>query len=448
MRDELGGAPRSPLDAAPRRPPVGPAEPTPWQAGPDEPGRPVLAVLGLCIALVPIVNPKGPGNAGPIDVFMALAVTVALLWALSRGARLRVPYFVPTAAFVTVGLLAAMLSVLPLRSGVAVVQEIFLFCWCAALATVCRTPHALGVVIRTWALSVTAWAAVLVFGVVAGVAAITNAEAGGTRARLFFDHPNMAGNFFMIGMFVVVASGCPRRRWLRYGCVAVLFLAMFYTASNAALLSLVGGAAVAVFLHLRSRTGMVKATAVGAALVVALGAGAVAAPPLLAAAEQSHNPLLRYTVGRSPEAADTRTQTFAQQLEVFGRGELLGIGPAATKHTLDSTFAGQAKEAHNDYLATLVERGPLGVLALVALMGAVGARVVGITRRRLPPGLAAAIPVPAALGGACAAFAITAVTHEVLHYRWFWTLLGLVAAVHLLARPVEATSRTAARSAR
>jgi len=37
--------------------------------------------------------------------------------------------------------------------------------------------------------------------------------------------------------------------------------------------------------------------------------------------------------------------------------------------------------------------------------------------------------------GACAAFALTAVTHEVLHYRWFWMLLALLAALYLLTRP-------------
>jgi hypothetical protein len=46
--------------------------------------------------------------------------------------------------------------------------------------------------------------------------------------------------------------------------------------------------------------------------------------------------------------------------------------------------------------------------------------------------LHAVVPVPAALAGACVAFAATAVTHEVLHYRWLWTLLAIVAALHLL----------------
>ena len=376
-----------------------------------------------------------------------MGVTTTLLWAVRSRARLQFPYFIPVGAFIAVGLAAALFSSVAFRGGTAVAQEIFLFLWCAALATVCRTPRVLAILLRTWGLSATFWAGALIVGVVGGVSLLSGTKHAGTRARLFFDHPNMAGNFFMIGIFLVVASGYPRRRSLRYACCGVLLVATFLTGSNAAMLSLVGGAVVALFLHLKAHRGVVPAIAVLTALGVVLGAAAVyVLPPLVTAAEQSRDPLLRYTLGRSPESADNREAIFADQIDLYQQGDLLGIGPAATKHELGNSFAGVAKEAHNDYLATLVERGPFGLLAVAALMGAVIARISGITRRRMPPWLAAAVPVPAALAGACAAFALTALTHEVLHYRWFWTLLGLLAAVHLLVQPTLQTTRATPRS--
>ena len=449
MGGRFGSAAVGPAAGAAGPPPTaGLSEAAPWQTGSQEPGRGVVVGLGLCIALAPLVSPKGPGNGGPIDLFVAIGVTTALLWAVRRRARLQFPYLIPVTVFVVVGLLSALTSAVAFRGGTAAAQEGFLFLWCASLATVCRTPRALGVLLRTWAVSVTVWGAALILGVVAGIPFLSGTKHAGTRARLFFDHPNMAGNFFMIGLFLVVASGYPRRRSLRYACCVVLLVATFLTGSNAAMLSLVGGGVVAVFLHLKTTRGLVPATAVAAGVLLGLGAGAAyVVPPLVAAAEQSHDPLLRYTVGRSPESADKRGDIFADQLALYERGDLLGIGPAATKHELGSSFAGVAKEAHNDYLATLVERGPVGVLAVAGLMAAVIARIAGIMRRRLTPYLAAAVPVPAALGGACAAFALTALTHEVLHYRWFWTLLGLVAAVHLLAQPGRQEARFGARTA-
>ena len=139
-----------------------------------------------------------------------------------------------------------------------------------------------------------------------------------------------------------------------------------------------------VFLHLKSRRGFVPAIVVATSLLVVLGAGAAyVVPPLVAAAEQSHAPSCA-AVGRSSESADKRGDIFADQIELYERGDLLGIGPAATKNELGSSFAGVAKEAHNDYLATLVERGPIGLLAVATLIAAVIARISGITRRRLP----------------------------------------------------------------
>ncbi|HEV7726770.1 MAG TPA: O-antigen ligase family protein [Modestobacter sp.] len=427
----------APPAATAQQPGRGAGEGTPASAG--EPGRRVLGVLAAAVALTPMVAPKGAHNLAPIDGLIALAVLVAFLWALRRRALVRLPYAVPVTGLVVVGFVAALASVSPLTGGVAMVQELFLFAWCAALVTVCRTPRALGFVLRAWALSATAWAGVLVLAVLAGVNRISGAEGGiGSRAQLFFDHPNMAGNYFMIGAFIVVAAGCPRRLWARILACALLLVAMFFTGSNAALLSLILAGVLAVFLHLRARAGMVKAIAVVTAVVGLLGVGWVEiGSPLVAAATQSDNPLLRYSVGRGERSAEGRSSLFAEQFELYQRGDLLGIGPAGTRDALGAETASAAKEAHNDYLGALVERGPLGALALAGLVGVVGARAVRTTRRPLSPRLAEAVPVPAALVGACAAFAFTALTHEVLHYRWLWILFAMVAALHLLLRQEE-----------
>ncbi|MCA0144869.1 O-antigen ligase [Blastococcus sp. LR1] len=394
----------------------------------------MLAVLCLAIASMPLVNPKAPGNAAPIDAFMALALFVVFAWALRNRVLIRVPYVVPMAGLVLTGLTAALMSLAPTKGAIAVAQEIFLLLWCTAIVAVCRTPRILFLLMRVWVLSATAWAALLVAAVSVGFEPIVGAtEGGGARARLFFDHPNMAGNFFMVTVFIAVAAGYPTRRSARAGAVAVLLLALLMTGSNAALLSLLGGAMVALFLHVRSRSGLVTATATALCLAGGLAAGwFVIGQPLLAAAQQSDNPLLRYSLGRGEASAEGRVDLFASQFELYERGNLLGIGPAGTKEALGASAAQTVKEAHNDYLATLVERGPLGLLALMALVAVIAYRSGAITRRPLPPWLAATVPVPAALVGLCATFALTAVTHEILHYRWFWTTLGLLAAVHLL----------------
>jgi O-Antigen ligase len=428
-----------------------------------EPGRVVLAVVACCIALTPLVVPKGPGRGTPVDLLIGLSCCAAFVWAWRTRAVLRLPYVVPTVALLVAGLIAALVSTAPRLGALAVVQEIFLFLWCAVIATVCRTPRALRVVMRTWALSATAWAALLVTAVVTGQEAVsgvgttaareiaTSTELAGGRARLLFDHPNMAGIYFMAAIFVVVAAGCPRRWWLRVAAVGVLLTALVMTGSNAALGCLAGGAVVALFLHIRARRGLASAAAVLGVLVALLGVAAVEiAPPLIAAAQQSENSFLRYSIGRSSRSADARQTLFVQQFELYARSNLLGVGPSNTRDALRAETASTVKQAHNDYLATLVERGPLGVLALLGLIGTAWVRLAVVTRRVLSPAISTAVPVPAALAGACAAFAATAVTHEILHYRWLWALLGVVAALHLLVRaePEEEAARSWAGSPR
>jgi O-antigen ligase len=309
--------------------------------------------------------------------------------------------------------------------------------------------------------SATAWGGLLVLAVVGHVDAISgggNRVASGTgtlrgssgsgfRARLFFDHPNMAGNYFMIAVFIVLASGYPRRLWLRMSFVLVLVAAMFVTGSNAALLSLVVGGLITLFLHVRVRAGMVTAVAfLATATALSVVVGLTVVEPLVSQAQQSNTSLLKDTVGRSARSATARQSLFEWQFKLYERGDLVGIGPNGTQDALGASAAPAVKEAHNDYLGTLVERGPLGLLAVFWLMAAVLTRCVSFTRRPPPRRLAAVLPVPAALVGACTAFAVTAFTHEILHYRWLYALLGVVAAVYVLDRRESAGSGGSGRS--
>src|SRR3954447_26783245 len=283
----------------------GSAPSVPRSAGP-RPGPAVVAIVVLTLALTPLVNPKGPGHAALVDVLMALSIFSIFAWALRNRVAVRLPYVVPMAGLMLTGLAAALMSVAPTNGILAIAQEIFLLLWCGALVTFCRTPAGLRVVLRAWALSATAWAAVLVLAVAGDVSFLLGTTpGGGGRVRMFFDHPNMAGGYFMIGVFVVVAAGDPRRLWLRSGAVALLLGAVLLTGSNAALLSLGAGGLVTLFLHVLGRSGLIKATAVVSIVVAGLGLGwFTIGAPLLDAAAQSDNSLLRYSLGRADRSAE------------------------------------------------------------------------------------------------------------------------------------------------
>jgi O-antigen ligase len=94
---------------------------------------------------------------------------------------------------------------------------------------------------------------------------------------------------------------------------------------------------------------------------------------------------------------------------------------------LESRQYPYAKEAHDDYLAAITERGALGVLGLTLLFLAVGrrlawsARDVVSGRRRVHLSMSHTV-------GCAAAFATSAMFYEVLHFRQLWVFLALLAA--------------------
>jgi O-antigen ligase len=421
------GLPRhqDPLPAVARRPAVITRPPQ---------DRIPLVLVSMGVALTPLLNPKGPANTSPVDLVLLPAMVMVGLWAGTVRARLHVPYAIPAGGLAVAGLIAALGGIAPITGASAVLQEAFLLAWCAAITSVCRTPRALQVVLRTWCVSATGWAVVVVLVAASGGGRMPGATGGaGGRARLWFDHPNMAGNYFVVALFVILASRYPGRASARALSIAAVLTALLLTGSNSALLCLPIGGLVIVVLRLHSRRGPVPALAVALGLVlVGSAAWSVVGRPIVEAVQRSDTPVVRYSVGRGSRSATDRESLFTAQYELFRDGTLRGIGPSATRKALGASRATRVKEAHNDYLATLVERGPLGIVALLGLIGAVAVRT--MSAQRLSPKWASVVPNPAALTAAMMGFAVTALTHEILHYRHLWALLAALAALHLFGR--------------
>jgi hypothetical protein len=409
-----------------------------------------VVIVALGIALLPLLRPKGPGHIGPEDVIMLVGVLATLLWASATRAKLHVPYAIPVGIMVFAGCLAALFGIAPRAGVTALIQDLFLLCWCAAVMSACRKPASLSIVLRAWSWSAVGWATFLVGAALThhnALAGIGHAEGG--RAQLTFDHPNMAANYFFISIFVVVLSRSPRNRLARVAACAVLLGALVVTGSNAALLGLPIAAGIAGFVAVRRYSDSVVALAVVLTIVLVGGAGAaVLQQRVMEGISRSNNKLVHYSVARSSRSAAARQQLFVQEYELFRTGSLLGRGPASTRAALGSSTSPTVKEAHDDYLATLIERGALGFVGLMLLIGAIVSRAISIDPRRLSAEFRRVLPSTAPLIGALVAMAVSAFTHEVLHYRHLWALLGILAAIHLFGRDKDSPPAAGAGASR
>ena len=401
-----------------------------------------LPVFGVAIAIaaLPLLKPKGPGHMAPVDVIIGAASRLVLVWAASVRTRVRVPYAVPVAVLIIGGAIGGIAGASPNRALVALFQDVFLLAWCAAIATVARTPGALRALLATWAWSSAVWASILVGAAAVHIRAISGiASADGGRARFTFDHPNLAASYFVVSLFVVVLARRPRNPVLRAGAILALLAAIVLAGSNAAFIGLGAGAVVAAAVGASRRFDPLAGVAVfaGACLAAVAMAHLVSISGTAAAVERSDNPYVRYGPARGDRSLRDRVDLFRTELALFQQEPLLGRGPSSTRDSLDELGQGRAKEAHNDYLASLVERGPIGAAGLIFLIVAVGVRLAGTGPRSLSPRWARAAPGSAALAGVAAVLIVSAATHEILHYRHVWALFGLLAALHAWGRSPE-----------
>lgn len=396
-----------------------------------------LGAMVVAVGAMPVIKPGGPGNAAPVDALMGLAITAVFVRVTSPGTSVHVPYLVSTGILLIAGSIAAFAGPVPTEGALALIQDVVLLLWCAAIANLCRSSAALGVILRAWAISSAVWASLLVIGVVSGNDTLSGMTAeNGARATLTFGDANVAANYFFVSLMIVWASGYPGHRLLRFSTYVMLISALLLTGSNGGIAQLGFGASVAWGIEVARRWGTLPALACAAAMLLAAGAMITFVSPadIQSRAAASSFAIIRDGIGRSGESADDRGTLLSETMGLYRDGGVLGRGPRSTKHVLATEQAHRVKEAHNDYIAALIERGILGGIGLAVLIAALLMRSTAVVLRPLAAGFGRSVPRPGPLVGAVLGVLLAGLFYEVLHFRHVWALFGIVAGVHLWGR--------------
>jgi O-antigen ligase len=389
-------------------------------------------------ALLPLVRPPGPGATAPVDALIVVALLAALLWFRASRRPMLFPYAVPAGLLLVGGALGAISGPVPRTSAVALVQDAALLLWFWALINIIgSSSERLRLVLSAWAYSAIAWAFLLILALAGGITAISGQTAAeGARTALTFGNANSAGSYFFISIMVIWATGRPQGRVARTAAYAVLLAALLSTGSNGALIAIMVGTVVACVAGVYRRRGPVAATTALAAVVLA--GVAVTSQFSLADVESrasaSSYAFVRDGVGRSAKTASDRGLLFRESVHLYRTGGPLGSGPGSTKVRLQREHAPRALEAHNDYLAALNERGIVGLLGAVFLLGGIGVQSLSLAGASIGPRISRAVVRPNALAGATAGALVAMTSTEYLHVRHVWTLLALVVAAALVGR--------------
>ena len=421
----------------PQRPP-GAGIPGDWRHA-----NPLVALLGLTVVLLPFLAPAGPGNTAPADIGIVMSIVLGVLWITKEQLPFKVPYAAGVCGLVLGGVFAATVAGAPLGSAIVVAQDVLLLAWCAVLALGRHNPAIIRVTTRAWCLTAAIYSGVMVGAYLLGMKAVAGVSAkDGVRAAYTFGDPNLAGNYLVVSLFIMAACKHPRSPGLRRLGYLLVLTAIVFTGSNGAMLTLLIGSALAFTLTRYRRHGVrdaVAALAVSALIgVVAVGV-VIPKVDLDQIREQAAGsvPLLRDSVGRSGSSTGERAIIVTEGAKLYLQGDATGYGPARTKATLRSTQAPYVKEAHNDYLATLLERGFVGAIGLLLLGIAVLIRCGRLAFGTLPTAYAEAVPRAWLMAVIGPVMAGAASFYEVLHFRHLWTWLGIVAALAFAMQNTE-----------
>jgi len=402
--------------------------------------RLIRAAITASVIMMPLLRPSGPGNTGLVDLALLAAICAAMLWASTRSLHARLPYALPVGLAVIAGA-STLLTIQPGAAGhtiLTLLQDVFVFGWAAAVATVGGDRSMLDSFCKAWAYSGTAWAAALIVGEILGLSWLTGINgADGLRASLTFGDPNLAANYFLCTLLVIRATRRPRTTALRWLACAIVAIAIGLTLSNGGILAALIATVLGALFALARRRGAIPAATLGAVLALAAGTllYTVDVHGLVTRAEEA-SPFVRDSIGREDESGGSRSTLAAEGVGLWLRTDRpLGLGPGGTEVALRAEQAPYVKEAHDDYLAAVLERGILGGAAVVLLAAAVAVRARRIARPGgVSPNYMAVVPRPEVLGAALVAIAISGLFYEVLHFRHVWALFGLVAALDLSGR--------------
>jgi hypothetical protein len=388
-----------------------------------------LVLAASAVVMLPVTVPRGPGNLGPADLFIVLAIAAWLFSAAADGQRMRFPYVLGIGLLMAGGTIGGLAGPLPDAALLALVQDLLLLAWCWTLVNVCRTPRQAGVVLRAWVYSSIAWACVLFIGMAAGAPALTGQiPTEGSRTALTFGDPNVCANYFYISVAIIWATGRPSRRSLRVLVSVVMIAAMVTTGSNSGLVSLVVGLSGALIFGTYRRSGLIPALAATACILVAAAVclSTISLHSIQRRAYTSGYAVLRDGIGRGQASVTERSKVLGESLKLYADGGPLGEGPVSTKPRMEAAMDPYPKEAHDDYFAALLERGIIGAVGLVILVSGLLIRTGSLLRRGAEP-LGGLLRAPHALAAGVAGTMTTMAVYELLHVRHVWGLFAIVA---------------------
>jgi hypothetical protein len=402
--------------------------------------------LVLAAILAPLCVPSGPGQSAALDLVNVFAILAFLLAVVLPGRRpLRAPLLAPMLIVAVGSLVACAWAPSMSLAALALAQDAYLYMWFLVVVNLLRTQQDLRAVRVAWV-----WTAALVsLGAVGQLLVHTGGSLGtllgskGMRPAATLYNPNMLADYLVMSLFTGLSLAAEVKRLPLAFAIATIGLGLVATKSNGGMIAFAAGACVWCVVAIatgpaRRHRGFLAA----AAIVVSLAGLGAWLNTEWGLGDGLMRTLKEHTfAGRMEHSGESRLRIWDQLERTYARSPL-GIGPGnsgsltlgiAERERPDSY---RSKEAHSDYLAYAIERGPLGMVGLagLTLAGFLSvARYWRSTRRGRGAAPRRAALWTASMAAVLAASAVHSTVIEKLHFRHFWLFLALVCGSALVA---------------
>jgi O-antigen ligase len=354
-----------------------------------------------------------------MDGINVLFVAAAWLVLFARRETMEFPLALPCWTIMAASTIAAFAAIWLDRVASVLLVDVYLYLWFVTLAHYLSRRCSIAGVGMVWSVVSCMVAALTLgdayFGMMGGQ------FSGMRRATGTFENPNMFGNYLVVSFFLtwaVAETGRP----LFYLALPFLFLGIRATASNGALLAMLGGAG-AVVLSLRGFWNRRVLGLVCIVLGITIAVVGVYREDIETFAMRELGGARGEVGGAALKGAGERFPIWETVFETVLESPI-GVGPGNFA-SVNAALTGDYHGAHNEYLGMLGERGFLGLAGWLALL----VSVFGMLRA-----LDAAAPAgyrPLGMHGLYGLFgAILAhsLVIEVSHFRHFWMVLAMIAA--------------------
>jgi O-antigen ligase len=393
-------------------------------------GRGWKAYLVAAALLIPVVLPPGPMQLALLDLVNLLALFAFAILVITRRVRVVLPFVVPVLFIGAGSLLAITNAVSATASAVSLLQDLYLYSWFVMLVAVMARQGDLAGFRLAWVLAADVSALVVIGqAMAAGAFPAHFFAAEGFRPAGTFYGANMCADYLLLSVFVALSL------WPRTGRPFLVFSALLMvvglvvTKSNGSLGALAVGGAATALVWLLSRSGSRLRAAGALAVVAGLVLFATWAFDEWGSSARIAASGKATVLGRMSKSSAGRKEIWSN-LGTQMKRHPLGIGPGNSVlqavpigHRERPGMSFQAKEAHSDYVAYAIERGPIGLVGhlLWVLAGlALVFQGAGMSRQKL---------LRAAFVGGLAASAVHSLVIEKLHFRHYWLFLALACAL-------------------